>query len=183
MLLCVDDPTATMFNLPDAAAADGQRATVTARDGTAYARATLRAYSPTAVRLEERDEFAPAERYRIRDDGAVHGIAVRIQDVETRPEQAAFRQRIGEAWGWRCAITGEDVREVLDAAHLPSASWRAGRNTAVDGVLLRADLHRLLDSGLLTIEDGVVRVKVGSYAAFDGRQLRSPEVGKRTPPR
>jgi hypothetical protein len=36
---------------------------------------------------------------------------------------------------------------------------------------------------LLTIEDGVVRVKVGLYGAFDGRQLRSPEAGKRTWPR
>ena len=91
-----------------------------------------------------------------------------------RPEQAAFRQRVGDAWGWRCAITGEDVPEALDAAHLPGLSWRAGNNSATDGILLRADLHRLLDEGLLRIVDGVVRVSVGSYAALDGRPIGLP---------
>jgi len=171
VLLSVDDPTATLFNVPDAAAVDGARATVSGPDGAAIGRATLRAVSTTAVRLEDRDTFPPADRFFIRDTGAVKGVAVRVREVETRPEQAAFRERVGEAWGWRCAITGETVREALDAAHLPGASWRAGDNTALDGILLRADLHRLLDAGLLRIEDGVVRVNVGSYAQYDGREV------------
>jgi hypothetical protein len=174
MLLSVDDPTAALFNVPDAAAIDGRRATIAGPDGAAFARATLRAVSPNAVRLEEPDVFPPADRFFIRDSGAVKGLAVRVRDVETRPEQAAFRERVGDAWGWRCAITGETVREALDAAHLPGSSWRAGDNTAVDGILLRADLHRLLDCGLLRIEDGTVRVSVGNYTQFDGIQMAVP---------
>jgi hypothetical protein len=175
MLLRVDDPDASLFNVPDAAAVDGRRATITDDRGMAFGRATLRGVSPTAVRLEERDDFAPADRYTIRDTAAVVGIAVRVRGVETRPEQAAFRDRVGAAWGWRCAITGETVPEVLDAAHLPGAAWRAGANAAVDGILLRADLHRLLDAGLLTIEDGVVRVSAGSYRQFDGVRVKRPD--------
>lgn len=174
MLLRVDDPDASLFNVPDAAAVSGRRATITDDRGTAFGRATLRAMSPTAVRLEDRDDFAPADRYTIRDSAALTGVAVRIRGVEMRPEQAAFRNLVGEAWGWRCAITGETAREVLDAAHLPGAAWRAGANAAVDGILLRADLHRLLDAGLLTIVDGVVHVAAGSYRRFDGLRIRLP---------
>jgi hypothetical protein len=172
MLLRVDDPRATTFNVADAATLDGARATITDREGNAVGRATLRRVGAGAVRLEDRETFTDAERYRIRDSSAPEGIAVRLANVELRPEQAAFRERVGEAYGWRCAITGETVREVLDAAHLPGTSWRVGQNRAVDGIILRADLHRLLDAGLLWIEDGVVHAEVGSYAQFDGMKIR-----------
>lgn len=179
MLLRVNDAEANLFNVSDAHALDGQRATVTDQQGLAHGRATLRAVGPNAVRLEERDTLPVADRYRIRDTSAVQGTAVRFRDVEQRPEQAAFRERVGAACEWACVITGETVSVVLDAAHLPGSSWRAGDNAASDGVLLRADLHRLLDAGLLRIEDGVVRVTVGKYAALDGQAARMPVRQKR----
>jgi hypothetical protein len=108
----------------------------------------------------------------------VEARAVRLGRAELRPEQAAFRQRVGDAWGWRCAVIGEDVPEVLDTAHMPGASWRIGENEATDGILLRADLHRLLDAGLLRIEDGVVHVSVGGYTVFDGMRARPPAAAR-----
>lgn len=174
MLLRVDDPVARLFNVADAAALEGRDVTITDRTGVALARATLRALSPTAVRAEDWRAFPDDERFYLRGSDAVEAVAVRSREVEQRPEQAAFRERVGNAWGWRCAITGESVREVLDAAHLPTASWRAGDNAAEDGILLRADLHRLLDAGLLWVEDGVVRVQVGSYRQFDGVHVMRP---------
>lgn len=174
MLLRVDDLQAHLFNVRDAQALAGQRVTVTGPDDVAHYRATVTLLSETTIRLDERDEFAPEERYRIRTDATIEAVAVRITAVEARREQAAFRQRVGDAWGWRCAITGEAVPEALEAAHLPGKSWRAGDNRAVDGILLRADLHRLFDAGLLRIEDGIVRVSIGSYAQFDGTLLVWP---------
>lgn len=174
MLLRADDPAARLFNVPDAAAVDGRQVTITDRDGIAVAHARLHAVSPTAIRVEDRREIPEVDRYFLRASDAVWAVAVRSREVELRPEQAAFRERVGNAWGWRCAISGETVREVLDAAHLPAASWRAGANEAEDGILLRADLHRLLDAGLLRIEDGVVRVRVGSYQQYDGAHLTRP---------
>lgn len=56
----------------------------------------------------------------------------------------------------KCAITGEDLPEVLDAAHIIGAA-DGGREVIENAVLLRADLHRLLDNGLITIDiDGKV---------------------------
>jgi hypothetical protein len=70
-----------------------------------------------------------------------------------RPEQAAFRRALFERFDGRCAITGCAVAELLDAAHLPSRNWALGHNTADDGILLRTDLHRALDTGLIRVDD------------------------------
>lgn len=173
MLLKVDDPGANTFNVADALALEGRRATVVDGDSNPVGRATLRALSPTRISLEDRDDFGPSDRYFIRDSRAVQGLATRLREAEIRPaEQAAFRKRVGDAWRWRCAITGETVRELLEAAHLTGSSWRAGDNAATDRILLRADLHWLLDAGLMRIENSIVRVNVGGYAEFDGRGSR-----------
>lgn len=171
MELVVDRPEANLFNVADTSGMDGVRATIVDPGGTAIAEATLRVMSPTTIALDRRRDYAAEERYWIRSGDAVDARAVRTRDAEMRPEQRAFRDAVGQAWGWRCAISGEDVREVLDAAHLPGTSWRAGDNDAEHGILLRTDLHRLFERGLLRIEDSVVRVSVGSYVAFDGKVI------------
>ncbi len=45
------------------------------------------------------------------------------------------------------------------------------QNAAIDGILLRVDLHRLFEAGLLTVEpDGTVRCEVPGYKSFDGEK-------------
>jgi hypothetical protein len=73
--------------------------------------------------------------------------------VPVRPEQAAFRRALFERFDGRCALTGCAVAELLDAAHLPGREWVLGHNTADDGILLRTDLHRALDTGLIRLDD------------------------------
>ncbi len=79
---------------------------------------------------------------------------------ETRPDQQEFRRKIAERDGLKCAITGCAIPEVLDAAHLaPRAP--GGSDDPANGMILRADLHRLFDAGLLSIDgDGSVSVCV-----------------------
>lgn len=95
-------------------------------------------------------------------------------EVEQRLRQHAFRVRVGERYGWTCPVSGTAVREVLEAAHLPGRDWRVA-NEAIDGVLLRADLHRLLDRGLAVIRDGrfrvVDRVRAGEYVGYNGAAI------------
>lgn len=174
MLLRVDDPSASLFHLDNAPAHAGTWLTLTDLDGVAHGRVTLRALSDAQAEVVERTMFDASDRYRIQGAGALEGRALRVALQPVRPEQSAFRKRVGDAWGWRCAITGENVPEALEAAHLPGTSWRTGDNAATDGILLRADLHRLLDAGLLRIEQGVVRISVGSYASFEGLEVASP---------
>jgi hypothetical protein len=79
---------------------------------------------------------------------------------ETRPEQQAFRLKVAERDGLKCAISGCDIPEVLDAAHLaPRAP--GGSDDASNGMILRSDLHRLLDAGLLLLDaSGKVTIPV-----------------------
>ena len=65
--------------------------------------------------------------------------------------QAAFRTLVLDAYGRKCALTGESTMPVLEAAHIrPYADQ--GRHVTSNGLLLRSDFHKLFDLGLLTIE-------------------------------
>jgi Rad3-related DNA helicase len=116
---------------------------------------------------------AVPERFRTAWNSALSGhpeLAAR----ELRPEQRQFRQRVLEADGFRCVITGCTTVEALDAAHKPGRDWRLGHNGAGDGWTLRSDLHRLLDAGEVRIEDDVVWVSPRSrehYGQWHGARL------------
>lgn len=94
--------------------------------------------------------------------------------LEVRMRQQAFRLRVGARCGWRCVVTGTAVRDVLDAAHLPGKNWRTD-NQAEDGILIRTDLHRLLDCRLAELRGGKFWLAEGlrqsEYAAFHNKPL------------
>lgn len=66
--------------------------------------------------------------------------------------QGAFRILVTDAYSRRCAISGEKTLPVLEAAHIKPYS-SSGINTTSNGLLLRADLHKLFDSGYITVTD------------------------------
>ncbi|QRO33316.1 HNH endonuclease [Chromobacterium violaceum] len=96
----------------------------------------------------------------------------RFSQVQVRPHQAAFREAVFRKCGGRCVISGCNVPEAVEAAHLTGRNWREGHNSSEDGILLRRDLHALYDAGLLVIsDDGLAHFdsKVGShYRQFEG---------------
>lgn len=101
----------------------------------------------------------------------------RVADTPVRPEQTAFRQRLMKAYDARCALTGCEVEVLLEAAHL--RSWRDG-NGVGDGILLRVDLHRLFDAGLMRVRPDytvVMAPHLGEeYAALNGRKIELPKL-------
>lgn len=84
-------------------------------------------------------------------------------EIERRMRQHVFRLLVGRRYGWTCPLTGNTLREVLDAAHLPGRNWRSD-NDATDGILLRTDLHRLLDCGLADIQENKFQLKASAMA-------------------
>jgi putative restriction endonuclease len=70
--------------------------------------------------------------------------------AKVRVGQGAFRVMVTDAYGRRCAITGERTMPVLEAAHIRPFA-HTGPNLISNGLLLRSDLHKLFDSGYLTI--------------------------------
>ena len=61
-----------------------------------------------------------------------------------RENQSVFRQHL-LAMDERCALTGEDCEVALEAAHIVPAHL-GGREVLSNGILLRADIHRLYDA-------------------------------------
>jgi putative restriction endonuclease len=70
--------------------------------------------------------------------------------MRPRLGQGSFRVAVTEAYRRRCAITGESTLLALEAAHIvPYAE--EGAHEVPNGLLLRADFHRLFDAGLVSV--------------------------------
>jgi hypothetical protein len=71
-------------------------------------------------------------------------------------EQAKFKNLLRDAGDNCCAITGETTQTVLDAAHIIDKSEN-GAESISNGILLRADIHRLYDARRFKIgQDGSI---------------------------
>ncbi|MFE5191914.1 HNH endonuclease [Streptomyces sp. NPDC056628] len=75
-----------------------------------------------------------------------HGTAT----IRVRKGQPAFRKQLLEVFGEVCAFTGPAPVQALEAAHLYSYAAN-GRHHKGGGLLLRRDLHRLFDLGLIAV--------------------------------
>ncbi len=71
--------------------------------------------------------------------------------VLPRLGQGLFRILVADAYGRRCAMTGERTFPVLEAAHIKPYSL-VKRHEVSNGLLLRSDLHRLFDDGYITVD-------------------------------
>lgn len=137
---------------------------------------------------------------------SVWSVAKRVQGVEEdaprygteflqrgRLGQGAFRTLVLDAYGRRCALTGESTLPVLEAAHIrPYADH--GRHVISNGLLLRSDFHKLFDLGLITVQPDY-RIRISSkirdqyfngkaYYRLDGQELAMlPEQTRNYPDR
>ncbi|MBQ1011061.1 HNH endonuclease [Micromonospora sp. M51] len=112
----------------------------------------------------------------IEPEAAAEGRRRRLAEVTARQGQADFRRRLMEAYGNRCAITGCDIEAALQAAHIDPYDGPA-TNQVNNGLLLRADLHNLLDRGLIWIDESYVLHVVGGtehYSGYHGQRIRLP---------
>lgn len=64
--------------------------------------------------------------------------------------QGTFRVVVTDAYGRRCAVTGEKALPALEAAHIRPFS-AVQTHSVQNGLLLRSDVHRLFDAGYLTV--------------------------------
>ena len=110
--------------------------------------------------------------------------------AKIRIGQNLFRLSLLSAYQGRCAVTGTDVPEVLDAAHIQKFSENP--NHAINnGLLLRKDIHTLFDCGYLEItEDYKVQLtekfklsheKSSSYIQYEGKKITLPKNKKHWP--
>ena len=103
-----------------------------------------------------------------------------VGTVRVRIGQGAFRRSLLEQFGSTCAITGLAPEQTLEACHLYSYA-EIGRHHKDGGLLLRRDLHTLLDCGLLTIDSLTLQIVVDKdlkefplYWALNGSKVKVP---------
>ena len=96
-----------------------------------------------------------------------------------RQGQAQFRNNLLKAYSNRCAISGNDVPQVLQAAHI--GQYRGPKTQMVtNGILLRSDLHLLFDAHLLSVEPDSKCIRLSrlldktEYIEFNKKQLHMP---------
>jgi len=97
--------------------------------------------------------------------------------------QGSFQAAIIDAYARRCAITGERVLPVLEAAHIKPYG-EGGEHRIDNGLLLRRYLHALFDRGYMTVSpemDVVVSKRLRDefhngeeYLAMTGQRLLEP---------
>ncbi|MGH7724220.1 MAG: HNH endonuclease [Candidatus Eiseniibacteriota bacterium] len=70
--------------------------------------------------------------------------------VRPRLGQGGFRVAVADVYGRMCAVSTEHSLPALEAAHIrPYAE--GGNHELRNGLLLRADIHRLFDKGFVTV--------------------------------
>jgi putative restriction endonuclease len=70
--------------------------------------------------------------------------------VLPRLGQASFRVIVTDAYSRMCAITKQKVLPALEAVHIKRFS-DSGPHQVDNGILLRADIHKLFDAGYVTV--------------------------------
>ena len=103
-------------------------------------------------------------------------IKKRISSQKERKGQARFRREVLSAYQNLCAISSTGLKEVLEAAHIQQYISEESNNIQ-NGICLRADLHKMLDNGLLSI-NSEYEVKISSlvkdelYLSLNDRKIR-----------
>jgi hypothetical protein len=101
------------------------------------------------------------------------------RDVVARRGQSTFRAALVAAYLGRCAVTGCNALQVLEAAHLRPYRGPSS-NLVTNGLLLRADIHSLLDQQLLAPEPDSRTIQISKqligipYEELSGRPLADP---------
>lgn len=106
-----------------------------------------------------------------------------------RPGQLRFRSKLLDLYGRKWCISGFEVVESLEAAHIvpyEGTSWDHVQN----GLLVRADLHRLFDGLLLSIHPTRRTVhlsrrlkRTAAYSKLEGVEIHLPQARKSQPSR
>ncbi len=134
------------------------------------------------------------------DDQQLHyNLALARSEVEFRERvsrvrlgQGGFRAMVTQAYDGTCAVSGDHTLPVLEAAHILGVT-EGGTHELANGLLLRADIHRLYDRHLVTVTPDY-QFKVSerlredykngaAYYAMEGRPLSLPREAEMRPRR
>ncbi|MEW6491053.1 MAG: pentapeptide repeat-containing protein [Cyanobacteriota bacterium] len=128
--------------------------------------------APTTENIDVQEYFSPK---KIKE--AQERITI---SIARRQGQSKFRQSLLNAYNYRCAITGCEAQEALEAAHI-IPYCETENNHPSNGLLLRADLHTLFDLDLIVIDPETMKIHLApslrrtNYGELEGKSLKLPK--------
>ena len=135
------------------------------------------------IQLSERDQA----RLQVFDARSSKESRHRIvESILRRRGYPDFRRRLLAAYDFRCAMTGCDAADALEAAYIIPYKGRETHHPS-NGLLLRADVHTLFDLGKLAVDTRNMTVIVAddlldtNYRILAGRPVRYPEAEEQRP--
>ena len=112
-------------------------------------------------------------------------MAKKRRIAKDRPGQAKFKAGLMAAYDGRCCISDCAVGAVLEGAHIDPYE-NPSHDHLANGLLLRADIHRLFDERLLAIDPKTLKVVLAPsvrgeplYRQFRTKKVRLPRHGPR----
>ena len=121
----------------------------------------------------------------VADDGEFNPASIEdareisLRAMVVRSGQSKFRSSVLEAYGGACCVTGCSVEPALEAAHIFPYNGEH-TNDVQNGLLLRSDIHRLFDLGMLWIDSSNMSVCLSSsliastYSQYLNLKIRLP---------
>jgi hypothetical protein len=91
----------------------------------------------------------------------------RLTEQGMRPEQGAFSETIRNNYRCKCALTGCVTPAALQAAHVRTHRG-VDDNSPTNGILLRADVHALLDRLLITLTEDGTKMEISPELTDEG---------------
>lgn len=134
------------------------------------------------LRLQKLEDLPqPIMTLKDEDKNARYGAPIIVMP---RLGQGSFRVVVTDAYQRRCAVTQERTLPALEAAHIKPFS-DSGPHRVDNGLLLRSDIHKLFDTGYVTVT-GDYRFEVShrikeeyengrDYYAMHGKNLFIPQ--------
>ncbi len=99
--------------------------------------------------------------------------------IVRRRGQPAFRKALLDAYSGCCAMTGCNVVDALEAAHINPYNGLPS-NSPRNGLLLRADVHTLFDLHLISINPDSLKISIApslqesNYLELNGSAIATP---------
>ncbi|URC14001.1 HNH endonuclease [Flavobacterium sp. B183] len=82
-----------------------------------------------------------------------------IQSIYARRGQKEFRDSLRKRYGDKCMVTGCEILDVIEAAHINPYKGKKD-NHVTNGLLLRSDIHTLFDLNLIGVNPETFKIEV-----------------------
>ncbi|MBD2391999.1 pentapeptide repeat-containing protein [Aphanizomenon flos-aquae NRERC-008] len=98
-----------------------------------------------------------------------------VKSPPPREGQEKFKEELTKKYGYKCLISGCEIKEIIEAAHIIPYRDLNSHDVA-NGLLLRVDLHRLFDAHLIAIHPTTREVLISEQIAKDYQDIRGIEI-------